>query len=363
MESKYRQLAKMIDEHPVGAPNSKEFMQILEILYPPVELEMALLLSFRPQKLEDVAEAAGISAEETAKILEAMAAKGTILGKTSKGVRVYRLWPILAGFYEYTTMSDRFDADTRDKLKKLWHYYYKKDFVHELGETEPPWMRVLPAQSALMQPDEVVPYEIASELIRNKSKSIAVGKCACRVVEQHCDKPTETCLGFDEAADFMIEYGMGRKISVEEALAVLKMCEEAGLVHMNSNNKNNLLFICNCCPDCCHLFRPYTEFNYLHTIGKSSFQAEIEDDLCTGCAICVEDRCPVAGALKMVDEIAVTNSVLCIGCGLCVTACPTEAISLVKRAETPHVPETLFELSQEAAKTKRANRANPNYIR
>lgn len=363
MENKYRQLAKMIDEHPVGAPNSKEFMQILEILYPPAELEMALLLSFRPKKLEDIAQAAGITENEASKILERMAAKGTIASKTSKGTRVYRLWPILAGFYEFTTMSDKFDTDTREKLKKLWHYYYKKDFVHELGETQPPWMRVLPAQSALMQPDEVVPYEIASELIKNKSKSIAVGKCACRVVEQNCDKPTETCLAFDEAADFVIEYGMGRKITVEEALDVLKMSEEAGLVHMNSNNRNNMLFICNCCPDCCHLFRPYTEFNYRHTIGKSSFQAEVEADLCTGCAICVDERCPVDGALRMVDEIAVANKELCIGCGLCVTACPTEAILLIKRAEPPRVPETILELSQEAVKTKRANRANPDFIR
>ncbi len=363
MENKYRQLAKMIDEHPVGAPISKEFIQILEILYPPAELEMALLLSFKPKKLEEVAQAAGISEEEASKILEKMAAKGTILSKTTKGARVYRLMPILAGFFEYTTMSGKFDVDTREKLKHLWHYYYKKDFVHELGETEPAWMRVLPAQTALMQPDQVIPYEIASELIKNKTKSIAVGKCACRVIEQNCDKPTDTCLGFDEAADFMIEYGLGRKITVDEAVDVLKICEDAGLVHMNSNNKNNLLFICNCCPDCCHLFRAYTEFNYPHTIGKSSVQAEVEADLCTGCAICVEDRCPVEGALKMIDDIAVTNSELCIGCGLCVTACPTEAISLVKRAEIPQVPETIAELSQQAVKTKRANRANPDFIR
>lgn len=363
MENKYRQLAKMLDDHPVGAPLSKELIQMLEILYTPAELDMALLLSFKPSKLADIAQAAGMSEEDTAKILEEMAAKGTILGKTHKGSRVYRLWPLYAGLFEYTLMSNKFDEETHEKLNKLWHYYYKKDLVHELGETQPPWKRVLPAQKAIPMVDEVLPYEVASDLIKNKSRSIALGECACRVIEQNCDRPRETCLAFDEAADFMIEYGLGRKVTVDEAVDVLTMCEEAGLVHMSSNNKNDLLFMCNCCPDCCHLFRPYTEFNYPNSVGKSSYLSKVEADLCNGCAICVEDRCPVDGAIKMVDDIAVTDDELCIGCGLCVTTCPTEAIILVKRDELPQVPETLGDLGKDAYKIKRQNRANPDFIR
>jgi Fe-S-cluster-containing hydrogenase component 2 len=38
-------------------------------------------------------------------------------------------------------------------------------------------------------------------------------------------------------------------------------------------------------------------------------------------------------AIEMVDEAAVVNLNRCIGCGLCVTTCETEAIQLVKKPD------------------------------
>lgn len=358
---KYMQLVKMLDSNPVGAPNSKEFLQMLEILYPGEQLDMALLLTFKNATLEEVAEKAGMPAEQAKEILETMAKRGTICSKPFGETRKYRLWPIYAGFFEYSTMSLHLSEEEHKRLNELWRYYYKKTLVHEVGETNPPWKRVLPAENSFMEPDQVLPYEIATELLKT-AKSIALTNCACRTIEQKCDKPVETCLAFNESAEFMIEYGHGRRITVEEAVDVLKLCEEAGLVHMTCNCKNSLLFMCNCCGDCCHLLRPYTEYNYPDTVSKSSVRPEISAELCIGCGTCANRRCPVK-ALSIVDGKATLNERVCIGCGLCVSTCPKHAIRLVPTGTITELPDTIGELSNLIYKTKREQRADPNYVR
>jgi heterodisulfide reductase subunit A len=52
--------------------------------------------------------------------------------------------------------------------------------------------------------------------------------------------------------------------------------------------------------------------------------AEVNEDNCGGCEICVE-LCPF-GALEIVDGKSHVNVALCKGCGTCVAACPTGAL-------------------------------------
>jgi len=53
----------------------------------------------------------------------------------------------------------------------------------------------------------------------------------------------------------------------------------------------------------------------------------IDDDLCTGCATCL-DICPYGG-IEIVDNKAIINE-KCNLCGACVESCPVEAIILEK---------------------------------
>lgn len=53
--------------------------------------------------------------------------------------------------------------------------------------------------------------------------------------------------------------------------------------------------------------------------------AEVNEDVCSGCAVCIS-LCPYnARELDKEKEIAIVQEVLCKGCGACVAACPTGA--------------------------------------
>lgn len=337
----YHRLQETLDKHPMGAPRSEEFLEILKILFRPDEVELAVLLDFKLKKVSEIAEKAGISTEDALKKLEAMADRGSVLAKKVDGEPAYALLPNYPGLFEYPIMKGG-DSQTEQRLAELWHAYYMKAMAAEIASANPPWNRVFPAEAALPEEHEILPFEVASKMMA-KTETIALAKCPCRITAKNCAKPLDVCLSFDGAARFLAERGMARKISLEEALEVLKKAEEAGLVHTGSNVADRLMFICNCCSCCCHFLRLITEHNYPEALAKSSYQASLTVSECSGCGVCAEERCPVK-AITMKNEVADLNAEKCIGCGLCVTTCPTGALSLVKRQNYQFPPATTGEL-------------------
>ena len=136
-------------------------------------------------------------------------------------------------------------------------------------------------------------------------------------------------LGF--YADYYIDLGMGRRVTQEEALDILEMSEEAGLVHQFADSLDPGA-ICNCCPDCCGDLRMLKLIPNAAAFATSNHFAQVDSDLCNGCVACV-DRCPMDAIAMSPEEVAGINLERCIGCVLCVKACPTEAIMLVSKPE------------------------------
>ena len=118
-------------------------------------------------------------------------------------------------------------------------------------------MRTIPVQKSIAAHNEVMPYEIAEEVARNHS-SIAVANCICRqamrLIGKGCTKPEESCLAFGLAADYVVQTGRGRQISVTESLEILQRADETGLV-LQPDNAKDPLFVCTCCGCCCGILR------------------------------------------------------------------------------------------------------------
>jgi len=71
----YEQLRQILDMHPSRAPASPHFDEILRILFTPEEIAVAVRMSFRPKKVEDIARAASLGADRAAASALARAAR------------------------------------------------------------------------------------------------------------------------------------------------------------------------------------------------------------------------------------------------------------------------------------------------
>jgi Pyruvate/2-oxoacid:ferredoxin oxidoreductase delta subunit len=140
-----------------------------------------------------------------------------------------------------------------------------------------------------------------------------------------------------------------RAVTQEEALATLQIAAEAGLVHSVSNDQRGSSYICNCCTCSCGILRGISELGIANAVAHSAFVNTVAEDLCIACEDCLE-YCQFE-ALSM-DLMAVqVEQLRCVGCGVCVQACPENALILVRRPDQDvlQVPSTKSEWMQKRA--------------
>ncbi len=193
------------------------------------------------------------------------------------------------------------------------------------------YARSLPALRR-RNPTQTLPTGALKELI-SSARYIAVLPCACRATGHKCSHPLhkfhngETCLGFGFSAILQELSGLGRKVTVEEALRICEISAQTGLVHHAILSFGMLTEVCNCCKDSCSVFLALRRG--IHSVVRPSGWIPVRGNDCDACEnrpqrICVE-ICPYAEG---------PGSLACMGCGLCAYHCPNQAIKMVPKSSS-----------------------------
>ncbi len=128
-------------------------------------------------------------------------------------------------------------------------------------------------------------------------------------------------------------------LSPDEAKEVIDVLNRRGLVHsVYTFGTPYLAGLCNCdYPDCGGI-RTSMDMD-VKVLWKGHHVAEVDDDLCNGCALCVR-RCQFKALSFSPSTLkAYIDPFQCYGCGLCRNVCKPNAIAMMERASLPAVAE------------------------
>jgi len=341
-------------------PFSETVHEILKITIKDENLDLLLAFGEKTsQTMDQLKESSGLSEEDILKKADELAKMGVIINQPNRsGVMVYQLFPLHRQF-EYIFMRDLEKTEENNKLAQLFgklneeHYdevQAQYDGMSAALKRMPPMDRTVPILKNLETGEEInvivneeleVPKEkiLPSQQIRElieKYDDIAVGNCYCRNHQEFLGNPckmieiTPSCMTLGKSARHTSNHGFSKLVSKEEALEILKKCEDAGLVHKAyhkyGNSSAEEVAICNCCNCCCMTARDCLIFP---VVNETNYLASIDEDLCTGCATCV-DLCYNKAIELNDDGKAEREEEFCVGCGVCAYHCPESAISLVE---------------------------------
>jgi len=339
----YHQLAKVLDTLPNGFPPTENGVEIkiLKKIFLPEEADLFCELRLTFETAENISKRTGRPLAGLDEKLQAMGKKGQLFALELGGTRLYKMLPWAFGIYEF--QLERLDLE----LSKLVEEY-AETFGRQFFSGKPQLMQVIPVEKEIKGMHQALPYEQVSNIIE-KSKSFRVSDCICKkeknLLGDPCERPMQVCMSFAPVPGIFEEGEWpGRVITKAEAYEILAQAEEDALVHLTWNVQEGHFFICNCCGCCCGVLRSITEGGIPATdVVQSHFYAVIDPDECTACGTCADERCQV-GAIEEGDDSYLVVREECIGCGLCVSACPQEAIKLVRKDEkecvTPPKNET-----------------------
>ena len=327
----YRKVARVLDTLPNGFPATESGVEIklLKKIFAPEQAELFCDMRLAFETVEEIAQRTGRPLEGLKERLVSMAKSGQLfmikLGKT----RYFKMLPWAFGIYEF--QLGRLDREFAELNEEYGPVFGKQFF-----STAPPLMQVLPIEEEISEKEEPLPYEKVSTVIEN-GQSFLVNDCICKkergLLDKPCDRPLQVCLAIAPIPGVFDNSPLGRVISKSEAYELLKKTEEEALVHLSGNVQYGPIYICNCCKCCCGVLRAINELGIpAADVVNAHYYAEIDADSCMACGLCADERCQVGAVEEEGDAYRIIRE-RCIGCGLCITTCPAEAVRLVHKGK------------------------------
>ncbi len=346
----------------MGYPYRDDLLAILRENLNPTEAEVCLLFPNRvgpckPVAVDVIAPHSQLSRVELEKTLESLAERGLIFsGQTAEGGKGYALQQVGFGFPQTFFWKGEDTPQARTMTNLIKKYFDRKVTQEAFGGSETKPHRYIPVKQSI-KPDLQAVYSLdMMEDVINQAQAFAVAHCTCRFQARlhgsGCNHPLEVCLKFDELAEYLIDRGLGRRVTREEALGIVRKSEEAGLVHFVDNAYGKVKHNCNCCGCACWNVGTIKRRKITRDVLMATyFLRETEETECIGCGNCLQ-ACHV-DAVVLEDSIAAVDQDWCIGCGVCVPRCPTGAAVIVPRTDKKRGPfETFDELHEQILKEK-----------
>lgn len=354
-EDVYGRLAQHLSLLGMGYPAGTELEDILKKNFTLLEAKVALALPTKVAPLqiasiEDIAQEIDLPEKELAKILKNLASRGLLYsGKDKRGNSGYALQQMGYGFPQAFFWKREKSLHSHEMAQLVHKYNKAKNINYEVyGTTKTKNYRYIPAKKATCHIHDdthaVLPFDQMEKVIQ-KANVIAVAHCSCRVNAEllgrkRCNYDMEVCIKFDELAEYVIDRGLAREITKDEAREIVRKSEEAGLVHMIDNAQVDIKHTCNCCSCCCWSVGTIKRRKIPRDVLVATyFIRETEKEVCTGCGQCI-DICPVDAIAVEADCVVIDNE-WCIGCGLCIGQCTRSAAILIRK--TSSFPPNDFE--------------------
>ena len=236
-----------------------------------------------------------------------------IISKTDESGKRYRI----SNFYSFldvfvVTRKAEYDTLSPEQKRALDDWYFEAYYEGLDGDPK-----------ARPTEDEVLPLDETLAFIDGREGPIYLNYCDCRSLRGECGMPTRTCLTYRNGINTFVDRGISEEIDRERAKEIVREADKAGLMHTVNPGG-----ICNCCGDCCYLFRSQRRRESTGFWPAAKYIVALNKDSCLMCGLCVK-RCHF-DVFKKEQEILSDDS-RCVGCGLCVNVCPGKALYLRER--------------------------------